>query len=341
MCEARPARRSSIPASCSQVAPPSSRVTATTPAWSRRCASAVCTPAGCPGTTRRRCDADLVILRATWDYIERLDEFLAWTQPRAQPAQRARRGGVEHRQALPGRPRRGRRADGAEPILRAAASGCGCPRARWWSNPPSARDRLAHNGSPTLDAALRARGGAAGRRAAPCWCSPTTRGSPTARRRWCSSPAGSRTRSPRVRSCRRRAAAGVRRVRHVRRGVAAPRRARLRAVGRRACRAGRRGRPPGHRRRPSSSTPASTSSAARTTRGCWSWNWSSRRWAGASSMRPTRGPPAARVRARRGVSPRPARARPALASTPIAPRWPRCMRPRRRRGRRPAPRAHR
>ena len=28
-----------------------------------------------PGTL----DADLVILRATWDYIDRLDEFLAWT----------------------------------------------------------------------------------------------------------------------------------------------------------------------------------------------------------------------------------------------------------------------
>ncbi len=24
-------------------------------------------------------EADLVILRATWDYIDRLDEFLAWT----------------------------------------------------------------------------------------------------------------------------------------------------------------------------------------------------------------------------------------------------------------------
>ncbi|MDZ4234763.1 MAG: hypothetical protein U1C73_13635, partial [Dietzia sp.] len=24
-------------------------------------------------------DADLVILRATWDYIDRLDEFLEWT----------------------------------------------------------------------------------------------------------------------------------------------------------------------------------------------------------------------------------------------------------------------
>ena len=25
-------------------------------------------------------DADLVILRATWDYIDRLDEFLDWTR---------------------------------------------------------------------------------------------------------------------------------------------------------------------------------------------------------------------------------------------------------------------
>ncbi len=33
--------------------------------------------------------------------------------------------------------------------------------------------------------------------------------------------------------------------------------------------------------------------------------------------------------------------RPALASTPIARRWPRCRRPHRRRGRPPAPRAHR
>ncbi len=46
---------------------------------SRPCASVAWRPAGCPGTTRRRCDADLVILRATWDYIERLDEFLDWT----------------------------------------------------------------------------------------------------------------------------------------------------------------------------------------------------------------------------------------------------------------------
>ena len=43
------------------------------------CASVACMPAGCPGTTRKTLRADLVILRATWDYIDRLDEFLDWS----------------------------------------------------------------------------------------------------------------------------------------------------------------------------------------------------------------------------------------------------------------------
>ena len=55
----------------------------------------------------------------------------------------------------------------------------------------------------------------------------------------------------------------------------------------------------------------------------------------------TRDAPQRAVRARRRVSARAARARPALASTPIARRWPRCRPPRRRRARRPARRAHR
>ena len=78
-----------------------------------------------------------------------------------------------------------------------------------------------------------------------------------------------------------------------------------------------------------------------TIRGCWNWNWSSRRWAGGNSTTTTRTPAAARVRAGRRVSPRAARARPAVASTPIARRWRPCRRPRRRHGRPPAPRARR
>ena len=41
--------------------------------------------------------ADLVILRATWDYIERLDEFLDVEHSRRQPAEPSRRCRVEHR----------------------------------------------------------------------------------------------------------------------------------------------------------------------------------------------------------------------------------------------------
>ena len=64
-------------------------------------------------------DADLVILRATWDYIDRLDEFLAWTRRVRNLLNAPEGGGVEHRQAVSGRPRQGRRPNSAEPVLRA------------------------------------------------------------------------------------------------------------------------------------------------------------------------------------------------------------------------------
>ncbi len=47
--------------------------------WSGRCVNAGCMLAGCSWDDPDTLDADLVILRATWDYIDRLDEFLAWT----------------------------------------------------------------------------------------------------------------------------------------------------------------------------------------------------------------------------------------------------------------------
>ncbi len=247
-------------------------------------------PAGCPGTTRRRSTADLVILRATWDYIERLDEFLAWTRAGAQPAQRAGGGGVEHRQALPGRPGRGRRADGAEPVLRAGRAGAPARRARWWSSRRSARDPLVRNGSPIPTRRASTCRDAAGRRPHRAGAALRPADRPTARRRWCSSAASSRTRSPRARSCRRRD-----RRRRSTSPAPTPRRS-LRTGRARTSSCGtsamRRWRP---RRRTSASTSAELLYArvdviggASTTRGCWSWNWSSRRWAGGSSTRPPR-----------------------------------------------------
>ena len=155
------------------------------------------------GRPGRPCDADLVILRATWDYIDRLDEFLAWSTRVRQPAERARRGRVEHRQALPGRPRRRRCADRAEQVLRAGgagapaegevvvkpAIGAGSVGAQRFTDARAAREHAAalhDRGQHRAGAALRPAG----------WR--------TARRRWCSSAASSRTPSPRARCCRRR-----------------------------------------------------------------------------------------------------------------------------------------
>ena len=187
-----------IPTSSSQVAALSSRATATTPGWCRRCGTrglhARWLSWDDPETER----ADLVILRATWDYIDRLDEFLAWTRRVPEPAERARRGGVEHRQALPGRPRRGGGADRAEPSSSRRAKRWRRSLARWSSNRRSVRDRLARNGSPTpMRRANTPR--SCSPTGAPRWCSPTTPASRTARRRWCSSRAASPTRSPRGR----------------------------------------------------------------------------------------------------------------------------------------------
>ena len=281
-----------------------------------------------------------MILRATWDYIERLDEFLAWTQAGAESAQRAGRGGVEHRQALPGRSGRRRRADRAEPVLRAGRAGAPACAARWWSNRQSVRDPLAHNGSPI-------------RR----------------RRAHHARAAGGRA---------HRAGAAVRRARRRRRdGAGVPRRpavARVHqgadpaAAGKQARRSTSRAPTPRSRcRRPSRTSSCGTSAMPRWPPRPTTWastpaellyarvdviggpRRSAAAGAGAggavAGLAPARrdhpDAAAARVRARRRVSPGPARARSVLASTPIARRWRPCTRPRPRRARRPAPRARR
>ena len=61
--------------------------------------------------------------------------------------------------------------------------------------------------------------------------------------------------------------------------------------------------------------------------GCWNSNWSNPRWVGGSSTTP-RGSQATEF-ASASSQPSSARPRPALASTPIAPRWPRCRPPHR------------
>ena len=57
---------------------------------------------------------DLVVLRSPWDYAPRRDEFVAWARVGAAAGQPGRRRRVEHRQALPGRAGRRRRAGGAD-----------------------------------------------------------------------------------------------------------------------------------------------------------------------------------------------------------------------------------
>ena len=170
-------------------------------------------------------------------------------------------GGVEHRQALSRRPRRRRGADACRALLRAGravrlpagevvvkpAVGAGSVGAQRFTDADAAREHAA---------ALQG----AGRR---CWCSPTTRGWRTARRRWCSSAASSRTRSPRGRCCRRRGSAGVRPVGHLRRGDADARPTPTSSCGTSATRRWPRRPPTWASRRPTSSTPASTSSADR------------------------------------------------------------------------------
>ena len=235
--ETRPPRRLSIPASCFAGCRGAARGRRRRRRPGRRAAHArPARPLAVLGRPGDRCDADLVILRATWDYIDRLDEFLAWTRRVPQPAQRPAGGRVEHRQALPGRPRRRGGADGAQRVLRAGGAGAHARTARSWSSPPSARDRLARSGSPTAPrraahaAALQADGRTV-------LVQPYDRGSTTVRRRWCSSAVSSPTRSPRGRCCRR----PVRRRCSTTSGTyaeesLAPAEPGLRAVGRRATR---------------------------------------------------------------------------------------------------------
>ena len=77
-------------------------------------------------------DADLVILRATWDYIDRLDEFLAWT--------RRVRNLLNAPEVVAWNTDKRYLADLADAgVCRRCRAGssrpanrCGCPRARWW-----------------------------------------------------------------------------------------------------------------------------------------------------------------------------------------------------------------
>ena len=174
----------------------------TTLNWSPRCANTACMRAGCPGTTRARSTRDLVILRATWDYIDRLDEFLAWTTrvrnvinapavvawntDKRYLADLAAAGvpTVPSRFFAPGE--RVRLPKGE--IVVKPAVGAGSVGAQRFTDTDEARRHVAELARP---------------RVGPCWSSPTTSGSRTVRRRWSSSVGASRTRSPRGRSCRR------------------------------------------------------------------------------------------------------------------------------------------
>ena len=141
-----------------------------------------------------------MILRATWDYIERLDEFLAWAAavPNLLNSPDVVAWNTDkhylHDLAVAG-----------VPSWRASSSSrirlFTCLRVRWWSNRRSERVRLVRNGSPITAGrdTMRRSCRRPGRR---CWFSPMTRAWPMVRPRWCSWPASSRTLSPRGRCCR-------------------------------------------------------------------------------------------------------------------------------------------
>ena len=193
-------------------------------------------------------DADVVILRAAWDYIDRLDEFLAWTRrvrnllnapkvvawntDKRYLADLAKAGvpTVPSRFFAPGE--RVRLPDG-EVVVKPAV-GAGSVGAQRFIDPEAAR---AHAASCRP-------------RAAPCWCSPMIRGWRTAKPRWCSCrwPPIARVHQGADPAAAGRGA-GLRRVRHLRGGIADACRARLRAVGRRPRGAGRGGRASRHGRR--------------------------------------------------------------------------------------------
>ena len=95
---------------------------------------------------------DVAVLRSTWDYTQRLPEFLGWAARAAtndDAAESDRRRALEYRQALPRASCRRRRAGCAELVrrtgrVRARRNGCFPRRARSansWSSPASAPAR--------------------------------------------------------------------------------------------------------------------------------------------------------------------------------------------------------
>ena len=217
----------------------------------------------------------------------------------AQPAQRARGGGVEQRQALPGRPRRGRCADACRRSSSRRGRRCRAAQAaRSWSSRRSVPDRSAPTGSPTAAAA--AQHAAAlqdgGRTVLVQPYDPRVDGG------------RDRAGVPRRRAVARLhqgadaaaagRAAGARRVGHLRRGDADARRPGLRAVGRRPRRARRA--PPRTWASPRSEllyARVDVIGGAGRPACCWNWSWSNRRWAGVSSTTTNRRAAAARLRA--------------------------------------------
>ncbi len=107
---------------------------------------------------------------------------------------------MEHRQALPGRPRRGGCADGAQRVLRAGGAGAradGRGRGQAGGRCGIGWCAAVHRQST----ARRPRRGAAGARPDRAGAALRPAGRATGRPRWCSSAASSRTRSPRGRCC--------------------------------------------------------------------------------------------------------------------------------------------
>ena len=104
----------------------------TTTGWWRRCAQRGLHARWLSWDDPETLDADLVILRATWDYIDRLDEFLAWTRrvrnllnaPKVVAWNTDKRYLADLAKAGVSR-----RCPAGSSRL---ASGCACPLARWW-----------------------------------------------------------------------------------------------------------------------------------------------------------------------------------------------------------------
>ncbi len=122
------------------------------------------------------------VLRATWDYTLRRDEFLAWARSVPTAVQSVRRRAVELRQDLPARSRSCRRpghADGGR-SSRAIRTRRTRRGARSSSSRPSAPGRAGPDGSTPRPAAADARPDAARAKDAPRWCSRTCAGVDTA-----------------------------------------------------------------------------------------------------------------------------------------------------------------